>query len=85
MLSIVKHYARVLCIRKRDWQEQFSFSLTIHTEVQLSYAVLRLPRNKCKFLQINTKKKNKENTKLSTKHTKYLFNASLEASNTRFF
>lgn len=29
--------------------------LTIHTGVHLSYAVLRLPRNKCKFLQINTK------------------------------
>lgn len=55
VLSIVKQYARVLCIRKRDWQEKVFIILIIHTGVHLSYAVLRLPRNKCKFLQINTK------------------------------
>lgn len=68
-------------------QRSFLFSLTIHTEVQLSYAVLRLPRNKFKFL---LKKKHeifkKENTKLSTKHTKYLLNeVKCEALNKRFF
>lgn len=57
MLAIVKQYAGILCVWMRGWPEKFFlFSLTIHTEVQLSYAVLRLPRNKFKFLfKKNTK------------------------------
>lgn len=45
-----------MCLDAWYAREVFLFSLTIHTEVHLSYAVLRLPRNKCKFLfKKNTK------------------------------
>lgn len=58
------------------WLARTVFLFTIHTEVHLSYAVLRLPRNKCQFLLKKNEIFKKENTKLSTKHTKYLLNGS---------